>query len=172
MLILLQEIMHRTYVEINGTAPKRNESPRPCDHFDIIAGTGTGGLIALMLGRLRMDIETCKETYVRLTKRVFETDKTFAGIPYRSTLFKASKLEEAIREVVRENTVVGDEGEAPARPLSSDGGGSDFSQRDSNILSRPSGPQGGSLRVPAGAGRPWSNSNASLYDSRENRTKT
>ncbi|KAL2369427.1 hypothetical protein RJ035_007980 [Blastomyces gilchristii] len=100
MLILLQELMHRTYVECEGKAPARNQIPKPCDHFDLIAGTGTGGLIALMLGRLRLDLETCKDVYVRMTRRVFETDKTIAGIPYRSTLFKASKLEEAIRHAV------------------------------------------------------------------------
>ena len=92
MLILLQELMHRTYVETEGKAPRRDQIPKPCDHFDLIAGTGTGGLIAIMLGRLRLDLETCKEVYVRMTRRVFETDKTIAGIPYRSTLFKASKL--------------------------------------------------------------------------------
>jgi hypothetical protein len=51
MLIILQELMHRTFVEIEGRAPKRHEIPKPCDHFDLIVGTGTGGLIALMLGR-------------------------------------------------------------------------------------------------------------------------
>ena len=30
--------------------------PRPCDVFDLICGTGTGGLVALMLGRLEMVI--------------------------------------------------------------------------------------------------------------------
>ncbi|EHK97870.1 putative Calcium-independent phospholipase A2-gamma [Glarea lozoyensis 74030] len=94
------------YVETEGKAPKRNQIPKPCDHFDLIIGTGTGGLIALMLGRLRLDLETCKEVYVRMTRKVFETDKTIAGIPYRSTLFKASKLEEAIKEENRTKTAV------------------------------------------------------------------
>ena len=139
MLIILQELMHRTFVEIEGRAPKRHEIPKPADHFDLIAGTGTGGLIAIMLGRLRLDIDTCKDLYVRLTRRVFETDKTIAGIPYKSTLFKASKLEEAIREVVREHTLHGSEGNdtvsqagmTPDSPRSQMSGGA-----ESNIPSR------------------------------------
>src|ERR1700733_6585838 len=110
MLIIIQELMHRAYVEIEGKAPRRDQIPKPCDHFDLIIGTGTGGLIALMLGRLRMDVETCKETYTRLTRFVFETDKTIAGIPFRSTIFKASRLEEAIRDCVQDHTVFSGEG--------------------------------------------------------------
>ena len=30
------------------------KTPRPCDVFDLICGTSTGGLIALLLGRLEM----------------------------------------------------------------------------------------------------------------------
>ena len=118
VLILLQELMHRSYVEIHGVAPKPHEVPKPCDHFDLIGGTGTGGLIAIMLGRLRMDLETCKSVYVRVTRHVFETDKTFAGIPYTSTLYKASKLEEAIKQCVREHTVSGNEGNDSYRSTS------------------------------------------------------
>lgn len=37
-----------------------------------------------------------------MTKRVFEADKTIAGLPHRKTIFKASKLEEFMKELVRE----------------------------------------------------------------------
>ncbi|KAL1840437.1 hypothetical protein VTJ49DRAFT_475 [Mycothermus thermophilus] len=183
MFLILQELMHRTFVEMEGRAPRRSEIPKPCDHFDLIVGTGTGGLIALMLGRLRLDIETCKELYVRLTRYVFETDKTFAGIPYRSTLFKATKLEEAIRECVREHTVDEMEGNdgsdagSAAYPLSSPASRS--SAAASNPRRHPSNASvvSFSARSPsAQVTRPvlsrWGNPDARLYDERENRTKT
>ncbi|KAF2088426.1 FabD/lysophospholipase-like protein, partial [Saccharata proteae CBS 121410] len=186
MLVILQELMHRTYVEIEGRAPKRHEIPKPCDHFDLIAGTGTGGLIAIMLGRLRLDIETCKDVYVRMTKRVFETDKTFAGIPYRSTLFKASKLEEAIQECVREHSLSEEEGNddaaasanelaSPRSPVSPRGG-FESPQRSPSTASHASrysqiGMTPVNMRGPY-ATRRWGNPNALLYDNRENRTKT
>lgn len=47
-LLILREIME----EIG----RRNDTdpPLPCQYFDMIGGTGTGGIIAIMLGRLRM----------------------------------------------------------------------------------------------------------------------
>ncbi|KAF2012215.1 FabD/lysophospholipase-like protein [Aaosphaeria arxii CBS 175.79] len=180
MLIILQELMHRTFVEIEGRAPKRHEIPKPCDHFDLIAGTGTGGLIAIMLGRLRLDVDTCKDVYVRMTKRVFETDKTFAGIPYRSTLFKASKLEEAIMECVREHTIYDDEGNDAPDAMSS--------SVDLKTPMTPGSAMGSVHRSPSTASRysqigmtpvnmrmaalKWGNPSARLYDVREERTKT
>jgi hypothetical protein len=183
MLIILQELMHRTFVEMEGRAPRRHEIPKPCEHFDLIIGTGTGGLIALMLGRLRLNIETCKDVYVRMTKRVFETDKTIAGIPYRSTLFKASKLEEAIKECVREHTVYDNEGNdeeddpqsAPGSPMPMVPG-SAMNRRPARSLSVASrysqiGQSVADLPPPKVASR-WGNPSALLYDNRENRTKT
>ena len=180
MLIILQELMHRTFVEVEGRAPKRHEIPKPCEHFDLIAGTGTGGLIAIMLGRLRMDVDTCKDVYVRMTKRVFETDKTFAGIPYRSTLFKASKLEEAIMECVREHTIHEDEGNDTSDGLSSSldirtpvSASSAYNSvyRSQSNASRYSqiGASPNNLRL---AALKYGNPNALLYDTREHRTKT
>ncbi|KAI5777135.1 acyl transferase/acyl hydrolase/lysophospholipase [Geopyxis carbonaria] len=101
-LLLIQELMLSLFVSLEGRAPTPSELPRPCDHFDLIGGTGTGGLIAMLLGRLRLDVETCKAEYVRVSRAVFESDKTIAGLPYRKTLFKASRLEEEIKRVVAE----------------------------------------------------------------------
>jgi hypothetical protein len=186
MLIILQELMHRTFVELEGRAPKRHEIPKPCDHFDLIVGTGTGGLIALMLGRLRLSIETCKDVYVRMTKRVFETDKTIAGIPYRSTLFKASKLEEAIRECVREHTVYETEGNdrdeglsdpespsvasmpmVPGSAINRPSRSMSVASRYSQIGMAPISDFRGGFNSPR-----FGNPNALLYDAREKRTKT
>ncbi|KAI9808647.1 MAG: hypothetical protein M1825_003798 [Sarcosagium campestre] len=186
MLILLQELMYRTFVEIEGKAPRRDQIPKPCDHFDLIAGTGTGGLIALMLGRMRLDLETCKDVYVRMTRRVFETDKTIAGIPYRSTLFKASKLEEAIRECVAEHTVYESEGNdgielngpaPPMSPLTSPSMASGISSLPQRRLSKMSTTSGLNTRTSSDYRRNtealrWGDPNAFLYDRRENRTKT
>jgi hypothetical protein len=178
MFIILQDLMHRTFVEIEGRAPKRSEIPKPCDQFDLIVGTGTGGLIAIMLGRLRLDIETCKEVYVRMTRKVFETDKTIAGIPYRSTLFKASKLEEAIRECVREHTIFRDEGndgeyaEDAFPPTSSSSGVSRHLSNASMMSFSAKSPTAMASSSRQVAPSRWGNPNALLYDSRENRTKT
>lgn len=180
MLIIVQDLMHRTYVETEGKAPRRDQIPKPCDYFDLIIGTGTGGLIAIMLGRLRLDLETCKEVYVRMTRKVFETDKTIAGIPYRSTLFKASKLEEAIKECVREHTVFESEGKDGEEPAAVAGMSSPVSptstypQRhasNASVTSFSNRNPSSYMNRPYMSSR-WGNANAILYDNREHRTKT
>lgn len=180
MFIIIQEIMHRTFVEMEGRAPKRHEIPKPADHFDLIVGTGTGGLIALMLGRLRLDLETCKALYVRMTRMVFETDKTIFGIPTHSTLFKASRLEDAIKEAVREHTTSeteGNDGTASelVSPLSSYSRHSARIPRrhasNASVVSFSAKSPAAQMARPAFTGR-GGDPNARLYDERENRTKT
>ncbi|KAG8902922.1 hypothetical protein FRB99_003948 [Tulasnella sp. 403] len=60
-LIMLQRIMDRI-------AP----GCKPCEYFDLIGGTSTGGLIAMMLGRLRMTTAECIVAYKHLAKEVFD----------------------------------------------------------------------------------------------------
>jgi hypothetical protein len=182
MLIILQELMYRTFVEAEGRPPKREEIPKPCDYFDLIAGVGTGGLIAIMLGRLRLDIETCMDVYVRMTRKVFETDKTIAGIPYKSTLFKSSKLEEAIKACVRDHTVYEDEGNdgtaeggrefSGKSPVSSAAPRRSMSVRSNSTLGISSPINARNSTLATSLASHWGNADASLYDGRENRTKT
>ncbi|KAJ7857864.1 FabD/lysophospholipase-like protein, partial [Mycena leptocephala] len=70
--------------------------PLPCNYFDLIGGTSTGGLIALMLGRLRMSVKDVVKAYGELSKEVFSDVKS-QGSDGR---FKASKLEKAIKGIV------------------------------------------------------------------------
>ncbi|RFU32279.1 hypothetical protein B7463_g4070, partial [Scytalidium lignicola] len=99
------------------------EIPRPCNYFDLIGGTSTGGaptllfiplsrikeltqsrLIAILLGRLRMSIDECIMVFRHVSEIVFkENPSTLSraiggvlGRPY----FDASKLEEAIKDVL------------------------------------------------------------------------
>ena len=41
-------------------AENKTKCSRPCEHFDLIGGSGVGGLIAIMLGRLRM-VTSCPD---------------------------------------------------------------------------------------------------------------
>ncbi|KAJ7347979.1 FabD/lysophospholipase-like protein [Mycena albidolilacea] len=92
MLIILEHLMYKLKVAEDLPA-----SPHPCDYFDLIGGTSTGGLIALMLGRLRMSVEDAIKAYGELSKDVFSDVKP----PGSDGRFKASKLEKAIKQIVR-----------------------------------------------------------------------
>ena len=65
-LLILRRIF-RTLREVG----QLDQEPKPCEVFDLMAGTSTGGLIAVMLGRLHMSIDECIEEYETVSKRVF-----------------------------------------------------------------------------------------------------
>ncbi|KAK2879471.1 hypothetical protein FQN49_000855 [Arthroderma sp. PD_2] len=79
--------------------------PRPCEHFDLIGGTGTGGIIAIMLGRLGMTVDQCIRAYKRVAQQAF-TPKWSSFLPVRASgVFSAKALEAAIKKMVREYCV-------------------------------------------------------------------
>ena len=78
--------------------------PKPCDYFDLIGGTSTGGLIAVMLGRLRMTVDECITAYTSLSDRVFE--KKSHRVDIKGKLhgrFDAAELERAIKQILRDH---------------------------------------------------------------------
>ncbi|KID84387.1 phospholipase [Metarhizium guizhouense ARSEF 977] len=61
-LMILRKLME----DINPDNP-----PRPCEYFDLIGGTSTGGLIAIMLGRLGMTVNECIDEYKSMLPTAF-----------------------------------------------------------------------------------------------------
>ena len=52
--LLAQAKRQRNLNNPNPTLPTEQPVMKPCQVFDLICGTSTGGLIALMIGRLEM----------------------------------------------------------------------------------------------------------------------
>jgi Patatin-like phospholipase len=91
-LVILQELMLRIQ-KLNGLP----STPKPCEIFDIICGTSTGGLAALLLGRLRLSIKEAISEYLLITERVFSKPKK-----HRSEgVYSAKFLEQAMKDVVQ-----------------------------------------------------------------------
>ncbi|CAE6475576.1 unnamed protein product [Rhizoctonia solani] len=101
-LLIIRELMIRLQVK-----NQQNTIPRPCEYFDMIAGTGTGGISAIMLGRLRMSIDDAISSYVRLMRVVFSNRKY--KIVGDSGVFRSTVLERELKEIIRCATGNGDE---------------------------------------------------------------
>ncbi|CAE6446543.1 unnamed protein product [Rhizoctonia solani] len=99
-LVVLREIMHR----INSKRGRDQVPLQPHEHFDMIAGAGTGGVSACMLGRLRMPINNAIEEYAALMESVF-SEKKITG----PTMYKGTRLQESLKTMIRDAT--GNEGE-------------------------------------------------------------
>lgn len=91
-LMILQQLM---------AAVRPESPPKPCEFFDMIGGTSTGGLIAIMLGRLQMTVQECIEAYIRLSDRVFHRKNRMVTIKGRIRgKFDSAALEEAVRTIL------------------------------------------------------------------------
>lgn len=73
------------------------ENLLPCHYFDFMFGTSTGGLIATMLGRLRMTVPECLALYRQVGDSLFGRRKS--SIPL-FTKYYHEPLERAVQQVV------------------------------------------------------------------------
>lgn len=86
--------------------------PKPCDYFDLIGGTSTGGLIAIMLGRLEMTVDECIDAYMALSTEIFSNPRrssTFSKVkPLLGGIieanYSAANLERIIKKITKRAT--------------------------------------------------------------------
>jgi predicted acylesterase/phospholipase RssA len=82
----------------------------PWQEFDMIAGTSTGGLIAIMLGRLRMSVNDCIEAYQRLSEKIFTPVHSNSNVAGRAVAkfkaegkFDSEPLETTVKQMCQEH---------------------------------------------------------------------
>ncbi|KAE8416010.1 acyl transferase/acyl hydrolase/lysophospholipase [Aspergillus pseudocaelatus] len=95
-LYILRDVMQRL---IPGGTP-----PKPCDVFDMIAGTSTGGLCDIMLGRLEISVDECIEAYNKFMNKIFNVAgwRKNSRLIWKGSRFDAENIEAVIREVMKE----------------------------------------------------------------------
>ncbi|KAK5652534.1 hypothetical protein OQA88_10440 [Cercophora sp. LCS_1] len=96
-LMILEEIMKGIGKEMGLP-----DVPKPCDIFNMIGGTSTGGIISIMLGRLGMTVEECLEAYQEVARQAFTRKRRLQFLPSSSGSFSATALENAIKKVVKQ----------------------------------------------------------------------
>lgn len=108
-LLIIQDLMQRVAHEekrLRIRSRDNNDLPHPCDYFDLIGGTSTGGIIAILLGRLRLDVRDCIKIYLKMSAIIFRKDHSLrigtAKIPTGPNRFSAAVLESAVKIALKE----------------------------------------------------------------------
>ncbi|KAL6174072.1 hypothetical protein ACJQWK_00222 [Exserohilum turcicum] len=71
----------------------------PCHYFDYMYGTSTGGLISVMLARLRMTVPQCLEIYRKVGHELFGHRRNVLPL---ATKYDHKPLEKAVQDIVRQ----------------------------------------------------------------------
>ncbi|KAH8724475.1 acyl transferase/acyl hydrolase/lysophospholipase [Phaeosphaeriaceae sp. PMI808] len=108
-LMVLDDLMENIALEekrLKRRAQNDHTPLRPCDYFDLIGGTSTGGIIAILLSRLRLDCKQCISIYTKLAEEIFKHDRSFKAfgmkIPTGATRFSGVVLANAIKSALVE----------------------------------------------------------------------
>ncbi|KAL8647250.1 MAG: hypothetical protein Q9210_005670 [Variospora velana] len=73
----------------------------PCHYFDYAAGTSTGGLISIMLSRLRMTVDDCISEYKAFGQKIFGSPRPLAFGAILWHKFNHKTLDEVLQSVTR-----------------------------------------------------------------------
>ncbi|PCG88153.1 Acyl transferase/acyl hydrolase/lysophospholipase [Penicillium occitanis (nom. inval.)] len=99
-LLILENLME-------NISQKEGREALPCEYFDMIGGTSTGGIIAILLGCLRLSARDALKVYDKVGAAAF-TPKRWHLNPYSTSgRYSATKLKEVAQTVLRENDFVG-----------------------------------------------------------------
>lgn len=108
-LLILKQLMHeiaeceRRLQREEGPVPGSDRSNfnedelLPCHYFDYIYGTSTGGLISVMLARLRMTVPQCLEIYRQVGHELFGHRRNVLPL---ATKYYHKPLEKAVQKIV------------------------------------------------------------------------
>jgi hypothetical protein len=104
-LLILQDLMSQINVSLRNLrdAQDPHHDVEPHEIFDLVAGTSTGGLIAVMLGKLGMTLDECIAAYHDLSRTIFGKKHirgraTFGLAP---SLYSGSRLRRAVCSLLR-----------------------------------------------------------------------
>ncbi|KAF5626091.1 calcium-independent phospholipase A2-gamma [Fusarium sp. NRRL 52700] len=89
----------------DNSKPDRVDKYLPCHYFDYVAGTSTGGLSSIMLGRLRMSVDQALDTYKSFGNAVFGKPRVFHERSYRyypRAKFSSRKTHEEFQKIIYE----------------------------------------------------------------------
>ncbi|KAK6858309.1 FabD/lysophospholipase-like protein [Apiospora arundinis] len=103
--IELEEAHHSSAYYPWGKNGSSDDTFRPCHYFDYIAGTSTGGLSAIMLGRLRMTVPEALASYKKFGNEVFGKPRFWHGrspLWYPREKYDEKRAERVIRAIIDE----------------------------------------------------------------------
>jgi predicted acylesterase/phospholipase RssA len=108
-LLVLRDLMYAIAAEEKRLGRREGAdftALRPCDYFDLIGGTSTGGIIAILLSRLKLDCEQCIKIYLKMAEKIFKHDRSISvfgmKIPTGSSRFSGTVLADAIKSSLKE----------------------------------------------------------------------
>ncbi|KAI1329800.1 hypothetical protein F5Y16DRAFT_365323 [Xylariaceae sp. FL0255] len=83
-LLVLKRLME--YINLEAAEKQLQKTPgiplKPCEIFDYVYGSSSGGLIAIMLGRLEMSIDECIKTWRQSTTTILSQHRrSWFGLP-------------------------------------------------------------------------------------------
>lgn len=100
-LLILRELMVQLHASRRaaGAVSADSEPPRPCDVFDLIVGSGTGGVSALLLGRLHLSVDEAIDAYLAMTS-IFTRSSFLLPLARQSESIRGRMIESQLRALI------------------------------------------------------------------------